>query len=70
MSFIRKKEVWRNLKSGRKMYTYYEEVESERSKESVVQKFIRHCGKIPPGQEREISPLQDTNLQTNKKLNK
>lgn len=48
MSYIRKKEVWRNLKSGRKKYIYYEEVETERVGGSVVQKFIKHLGKENP----------------------
>jgi len=69
MSYIRRKEVWRNLKSGRKKYTYYEEVECERSGGSVIQRFIRYCGKTLPSHDRKISPLQPINLQTNKKHN-
>ncbi|MFH0874790.1 MAG: hypothetical protein V1859_02545 [archaeon] len=48
MSYVRKKESWRILKSGtRKKYIYYEEVQSERIKGDVVQKFIKHLGKTP-----------------------
>lgn len=48
MAYIRKKIAYRNLKSGRKMYVYYEEVESHRVNGEVVKTFIKHLGSEVP----------------------
>lgn len=45
--FIRAKKVYKQTKSGKKVYTYYDLVKSYREGNKIRTKFIKHLGKKP-----------------------